>query len=217
MAWPVALKLPLPTTLPLNLVGIVGQESAASRFLCLIHWADSSKRGGFFWEGERAFDLAEIRSIGQSGMIIKNLITAKLEFLGFQRRKPSAAPPKPTPPRVVANSPDSLNVTVSEETVRYYLNNLGDLLDSAYAALRFGSDAAGRRSIKGVEINRIRKDGIVESLGFRDRDVILTVNNQPLDSLPMALNLAVEVQSMSRVEMTVLREGKILHFVFERK
>jgi hypothetical protein len=43
------------------------------------------------------------------------------------------------------------------------------------------------------------------------------VNNQPLDSLPMALNLAVNVQSVNRVEMAVLREGKILHFVFERK
>jgi type II secretory pathway component PulC len=217
MAWPVALKLPPPTTLPLNLVGIVGQESSASRSLCLIHWAGSSNRRDFFREGERAFGLAEIRSISQTGVVIQNLINGKWEFLGFQRRKPLPAPRKPTPPRLIADSPDSLDVIIPEETVRYYLDNLGDLLDSAYAAPRPKVDAAGRRSIEGVKISRIRKDGIVENLGFREGDVILAVNNQPLDSLPMALNLAVNVQSVNRVEMAVLREGKILHFVFERK
>jgi C-terminal processing protease CtpA/Prc len=110
-----------------------------------------------------------------------------------------------------------MEVIVPEETVRYYLNNLGLFLDSALAAPRFGTDAAGRSSIKGFEISRIRKGGIIESLGFKDGDVILAVNNQPLVSLPAALNTAVEIQGLQHVEILVLRDGKTLRFVFERE
>lgn len=215
--WPVALKIPQPTMLPLDLVGIVSNEFMPKQFLCIIRWTSSAIIEDVFQEGERAFSLAEIRAIGRAGVIIQNLITKKLEYLGFHKGKPHGSPRKPPVPSVVADSPDSLHVIIPEETVEYYLNNLRDLLDSAYVSPRYAPDVVGRRLVSGFEISRIKKDGIIGNLGLRDGDVILEANGCALDSLPTVLRLAGEVQNVRRVKLTVLRAGKIVHFIFDRK
>jgi type II secretory pathway component PulC len=71
--------------------------------------------------------------------------------------------------------------------------------------------------MSGFEISRIKKEGIIGNLGLRDGDLILEANGHALDSLATVLRLAGEARNARRLELTVLRAGKIVHFIYDRK
>ncbi len=215
---PTGPKIPQYSTLPLDLIGVIVNKIAPSDSVCLIRRTYPSKKDDVFQPGQKVFEFGEIRQIRPDGVIIQNLVTNNPEYLTFQNKKPLVKHPPPLPtPRVMAKSPDTVNIDLPKDSVNHYLENLPDLLGSAFAVPRYREDKNGQKTIDGFEISRIKAGGIVEQLALKNGDVILAVNGEALDSLATVMRLLGRIQTMSEAKLTVLRGGQKLNFVFNRK
>jgi hypothetical protein len=205
------------STLPLDLVGVVMNMAAPSRSVCLIRRTYPSKAEEFFCPGQKAFDFAEVLEIHRDGIVLHNLVTDGLEFLTFPGDRPFPKTPPPPPPPVQAKSAGGVEIEVPKDTINHYLNNLPDLLDSAFAAPRYREAKNGQKSIEGYEISRIKEGSIADQLGLKNGDVVLALDGVSLDSLATVMRLVGRIQNIPRAKMTILRNGQKLDFVFKRK
>jgi general secretion pathway protein C len=225
---------PLPASaLPLQLVGVVKDTTTPSRSAALIHCSDPEGRHGarLFAIGERACDVAEITEIREQEVVIRNLLTNRLELLTLPKagtrsaqpadRAANEVPPEAKAeapaPRVEASSPDEVDVELRKDVLDHYLADVPGVLDSALATPRYASGGTGPQTIEGYEITRIRTGGIVDQLGLRDGDVIVEVNGQKLDSLAAVMGLFSRAQGLSGAKMMVLRGGRRVTFVYTVK
>ena len=217
--WPAGDRFLNYSNLPIELLGVVVNSSLAARSSCLIRLSPAATKASLFRPGEKAFEIAEIVKIGGDGVIIKNLVSNTLEYLTFWEKMPfpSHQPQAPSLPRVRLKSSGKITVDISAEVLRHYSNNIGEILDSAYAAPRYRNEKDGRKSIEGFEISRIKKDGIVDYLGFRDGDILVEVNGEALDSLEKVLKFISQIQNWPQAELIVLRGTHQLKIVFQRK
>jgi hypothetical protein len=204
--------------------------AAPSQSTCLIRCTYFVEKSGSFpvGPGDYACELAEVREIREDGVIIKNLLANRLEFLPFRKRDPTTKTPSPTDPRsptsspppprahVLTTSPNLVTVELPEDAVEHYLDNLPALLDSALAMPRYRETGNGQRTIEGFEIGRIREASVVEQVGLKNGDVILELNGQKLDSLASALLLLGQARTIPQVTLTVLRNGQRMTFVFKK-
>ena len=208
------------TTLPLRLTGVLAGEGAAPRATCVIRCGISPERGGVYGPGEQACGLAEVRDIRPDGVVLLNLASTRLEWLTFS--KETQPRPGPTSAESVASpsTPRSEEVVAREvpkATVARYAANLPELLSSALATPRYREGPGGLKSIEGFEITQVESGGAVDQLGIRSGDVVTAVNGQPLDGMPSVMRLFSQVQSVSEVRMTVLRNGQRVTLVFNTR
>jgi type II secretory pathway component PulC len=215
---PTAQNIPRYSALPLDLVGIIVNPAAPSKSVCLIRCTYPSKKDEAFQPGQKVLEFWEIREIRPDGVIIQNLVKKNLEYLTFQKNKPLVKHPPPSQtPRVMTKSSDTVNIDLPKDTITYYLENLPDLLDSAFAVPRYREDKNGQKTIDGFEISRIKEGSIVERLDLKNGDVILAVNGEPLDSLATVIQLLGRIQNISEAKLAVLRGGRNLNYIFKRK
>jgi type II secretory pathway component PulC len=217
------------SSLPLTLLGVMVAKVAPFKSACLIRCRGPEEKVRYYELGQTACDLAEVKEVREDAVIINDLLTNRSELLTFEKTKSAASAQSPvasqpsTPPRPPSRlpapkkSPNVVTIDLPKALVDHYLENLPDVLDSVFAAPRYQETANGRRSIDGFEISRIRKSSVIEQLGLENGDVLLELNGQRLDSLPSALVLFSQAQSMSQSRMTVLRNGQTMTFVFNRK
>jgi len=239
LAWAVSLSAlgapgqspqPLPpSNLPLALVGAIVDAAVPLNSVCLIRCTYPANRVRTVGPGQSVCDVAEIKEVRQDAVVIRNLLTNRLELVALQEATPSTTmPPRSDaqapvrvlpapPPPVVKTSPDVVTVEVPEESVQHYLANLPELLSSARATPRYRDTGIGQRTIEGFEIDQIKTAGVVEQMGLKNGDVLLELNGQPLDSLASVIRLFGQAQGMTQSRMTVLRNGQRLMFVLNRK
>jgi type II secretory pathway component PulC len=205
------------SALPLRLTGLIVDKDTPARSACLIRCADAAGRGGMFFAGQPACDLAEIQEIREDGVLIKNLVMNRPELLMFPDAMHPAGAKAPFPDTVPVALPEAVTVGLPKGAVVRYLNDLPGLLGSAVATPRYRDDAGGQRSIDGYEIGQIRAGGAAEQLGLRNGDVVLEVNGQPLDGMATVMRLFGQLQAMPQTNVVVLRNGHRMTFVLDTK
>jgi len=216
---------PLPdSTLPIRLVGVALDRTRPGNSLSFIHCRSNGAEEGAaeaFRTGEIACNVAEIREIRERAAVIMNLTTDRLELLplGGEATSAVAQPPAadPTPaPAVVTPSKGLVTVDLRKDLVDHYLANMDEVLSSALATPYRGSTGAVG-TIEGFELGQIKTGGAAERLGFQNGDVIVEVNGVKLDSLDAVLRLMSQGPRAKQVQMSVLRNGQPLTFVFNTK
>lgn len=210
------------SALPMSLVGVAVDAETSSKSVCMIRCTyPTPSAPEIFKVGARACDVAEITEVRQDVVLVRNLLTNKIETLSFGRATPAPNPP-PSPltapaPSVVKRSATAVTVDVPKAAVEHYLLNLTDLLTSALATPHFREGGGVAPVMDGFQLGEIKAGSVVEQLGLKNGDVITEVNGEKLDSLAAVMRLAGQVQSMGQAKMLVLRAGKPLTFVFNTK
>jgi type II secretory pathway component PulC len=206
--------------LPLTLVGVAVGEAGPSASVCMIRCAYPSAETAstIYRVGARACDVAEVTDIQADAVVIRNLVTNRLERLslhgaGAPTVAPTAAAALAIIPSVVKKSPNNVTVDVPKAAVDHYLLNLSDLLTSALATPHFRSAGV----MDGFQLGEIKAGSVVEQLGLRNGDIITDVNGEALDSFAAVMRLAGQAQTITQAKMTVLRSGKPMTFVFNTK
>ena len=171
--------------------------------------------------GQRACEVAEIAEIRQHSVVIKNLLTNRLELLTFPRTgaassQTTSVPPPAAPPDPV-KSPNLVTVEIPKDSMVHYLADLPELLSSALATPHFRDVGNGQSIVEGFEISRIKEAGAAEQLGLQNGDVILEVNGDRLNSAASVLRLLGQAQIMTQAKLIVLRNGQRMTFVVNFK
>ena len=210
---------PPPTALPLQLTGILFDQTQPSRAACLIRCVAQPRRQGIFLVGERACDVAEVREILKDAVVVEHIEAKRLELLTFPGTTPRALTPLPVadPIQDAAPLPEPIQVAVPRESVQAAVANLPDLLSSAVAVPRFRQSEGGQQVIDGFVVTQVKPSGAAERLGLRSGDIILDVNGQVLDGMPTVMRLFGQLQATPQVTITVLRDGQRMSVVLNTK
>jgi general secretion pathway protein C len=210
---------PPQSALPLRLTGIVFDQDRPQRSVCLIQCLAPGERKGVFAVGDLPCDIAEVKEVRQGSVVIRNVAADRLELLVL----PEVARAATLPARVdesstaVASRDEPAPIVVTRESVRAVLANLPELLVSARAVPRYRDGAGGQRVVEGFEVTEVTPSGMAERLGLRSGDLLVDVNGQVLDGMPTVLRLFGELQSIPKVTLTLLRDGKRLTVAFDTK
>lgn len=219
---------PLPdSALPVTLLGVAMDAAVPARSVCLVRCTYPGEKQTIsllLGTGQRACDVAEITEILQETVVIKNLLTNRLELLTFPRT--GAAPgkttsattePPPAAPGVVQSS-NLVTIEVRKDAMDRYLANLPELLSSAVATPYYRDAGNGQSIIEGFEINRIKEASAAGQLGLQNGDVVLEVNGDKLDSAASIVRLLGQAQVMAQqAKLIVLRNGQRMTFVVNMK
>ena len=225
---------PLPaSTLPLRLVGVARDSATPARSAGLIQCGhpEEKRAARLVAVGDQACDVAEVTEVREKAVVIRNLLTHRLELLtlpasGRLSASPALAtnespverrPDEIPAPYVQPLSPDVVTIELSKELLNRYMSNLPEVLSSAVATPHYASASGGQATIDGYEMSRVRAGGIVDQLGVKDGDVLLEFNGQKLDSLTAVTGVLAQAQALSGARMTVLRNGRRMTFVFSVK
>ena len=224
---------PLPNSeLPVTLLGVAMDSAMPARSACLVRCSYRGEKQTvslLLATGQRVCDVAEITEILRETVVIKNLLTNRLELLTLPRT--DAAPnttsattePPPTAPGVVESrgvveSPNIVTIEVRKDVVDRYLANLPELLSSAVATPHYRDVGNGQSIIEGFEINSIKEASAARQLGLRNGDVVLEVNGDKLDSAASVIRLLSQVPVMAQqAKLIVLREGRRMTLVVNVK
>jgi type II secretory pathway component PulC len=204
------------TTLPMELLGVIVNAKAPGRSVCLVRIASGPNPIELARPGETLFHIAEVQSVLAEGVVLRNLATQDLENLPFWKTSQSLSPPPASSPRVTISRPQEQVREIPKDLVDHYKTNFKELMDAASAVPHY-KEGSGGRVIDGFEVRHIRKEGIVDRLGFQDGDIILEVNGTTLDSLDKVLTIYRQSQNLSRVDLVVLRGGRRLTLTFQQK
>jgi len=209
------------SALPVELAGVMVNRADAARSVCLIHCLYPTPHAERYRAGQSVCDLAEVQSITRDGVVVRNLLTGRFETLLLPEAGSvvaGALPASPAPvAKLVVASPDRVTVDLSQGMVDYYMNNLPEVLESALASPRYRPASDGQRTIDGYEIGNIKDNGVAGQLGLQNGDIVVAVNGQPLGDLPSIVRMAGQVQTASQINVTVLRKGQQVTYVFNRR
>ena len=206
--------------LPMTLVGVAVGEAGPAASICMIRcgYPTAETSSAIYRIGARVCEVADVTEIHIDAIVIRNLVTNRLERLslhgaGTPAVAPTAAAALAIIPSVVKKSPNNVTVDVPKAAVDHYLLNLSDLLTSALATPHFRSAGV----MDGFQLGEIKAGSVVEQLGLRNGDIITEVNGEALDSLAAVMRLAGQAQNITQAKMLVLRAGKPMTFVFNTK
>ena len=205
--------------LPIALIGIVINQDAPQKSVCLLRASAPDGATILAQTGDTVFRIAVVQAIDPSVVFLKNLATSGIEILSLDQPVLPAGKPAPLPaplPEIAPGDPPERDRVIPKSVVDHYRANLKEVLDAATAVPRLRT-VEGRSVIEGFEVRSVKKGSIVDQLGFRVGDVILEVNGTRLDGLDKALSAYQASREASRVELTVLRDGKARTLSFSQK
>jgi len=214
------------SALPIELLGVMVDAGTPSQSTCLIRCTGPAGQGGtaILGAGQHACALAEIKAIGQDAVVVRNLLTGRLERLVLPRdREASAAraepssPAEPVPPTIVQASSSQVTVEVPKASVAQYLANLPELLNSTVATPRYRDAGGVHRSIDGFTLSQIRDGSVADRVGLENGDTIVALNGEKLDSLDIVLRILGQAQNVAQVTLAVERNGELMRFVIRTK
>jgi type II secretory pathway component PulC len=215
-----------PSELPVTLLGVVMDAAVPARSACLLRCTypgEKQTTSVLLSTGQRACDVVEVTEILQETVVIKNLLTDRLELLTFPTT--AAAPgnttsattaPPPEAPDIVA-PPDLVTIEVRKEAMERSLANLPELLSSAVATPHFREVGNGQSIVEGFELTRIKEASAVGQLGLQNGDVVLEVNGDKLNSAASILRLLGQAPVMAQAKLIVLRNGQRMTIVVNMK
>jgi type II secretory pathway component PulC len=205
--------------LPIHLVGIVVNQGSPEKSICLLMSSASAGTPVLAQAGDRVFEIAVVQAIVATNVSLRNLATNAIEILTFGESAGPVGKPAPASvplPPIARDAPPEQERVIPKSVVDHYRANLQDILEAATAAPRLRT-VEGRSVIDGFEIRNVKKGSIVDQLGFRAGDVILEVNGAKLNGLDKVLSAYQGSRDATRVELTVLREGKTRTLSFSQK
>ncbi len=198
-------QAPIPTTLPLNLVGTL-VHSNPEKSIAAIEVKSKSNQVLSFSPGREIENLATVETIERGKVIIRNINSGRLEFMELkQNTKVSfgTAPKESANNEVKKVAPN--NFEISRADLNKYTSDLSSVLMKARAV---PARRPGSGEIYGWRLLEMEADSIYSRLGLQVMDVITGVNGNPVTSPQQAMEMYQALKSSPNVKIQVERGGK---------
>lgn len=201
------------TKLPLKLLGttLAGLQDAAAAAIIEVRQGPT-KISAFFINNE-IIPQVFLKEIRQDEVILDNQKNKRLESLKLKRGERGAKPVlrsasvlssiKPTARRTVRTSSNMITLQRADITRR---------LEEEYARIastlnvRVVKDENGKPL--GVTTDNIESISVANELGFKNGDVLVSINNEPVDSRDKAAEVVRKYRNASIFRIGILRDGQ---------
>lgn len=199
---------PIPSTLPLNLIGTLVHTDPAKSIAAIE--VKSKNMMGSYITGAEIEGLAKVEKVERGIVYIRNSNTQALEYIemksankvSFDASKPVAA--------AVTGSKDVQQLAPNQFQIKRsdllkYTNDLSSVLMQARAVPNRDPNTG---EINGFRILDMQEGSIFSQLGLSRMDVLKSVNGEPVDSIQKAMELYNTMKNGNQVKLGIERGGK---------
>lgn len=173
----------------------------------------STREERVFRLGDKVFDIgplvmvrkemAEIRGEGQRIRIVTPNTPAEAARTPLQ-------PPPAAAPGSLASQVGAGNYVVDQRALNAALDNIGQAMTDARL---LPSMKDGR--VEGFRVSEVKPAGIFGMVGIRNGDVLLRINDFPIDSPEKAIQSFVSLKGQSRIKLDLVRDGQPTTFNYD--
>lgn len=201
---------PIPTTLPLGLVGTLVHSNPA-KSIAAIEVKSKTNQVLSYSVGRTIESLALVEKIERGKVIIRNVNTGKLEFLEIKTQANSKVSFGTQPAKGAEDSKDVRKIgankfEISRADLNKYTADLSSVLMKARAV---PARRPGSGEIYGWRLLEMEAGSIFDRLGLQVMDTITSVNGNPVTSAQQAMEMYQALKNSSAIKIQVERGGKM--------
>ena len=192
-----------PVTAPSELL-LLGTATGSFRetFALVRHTSKQEER--VFRLGDVVFDAGRLVEVGKERAFI--VVNGKKVELLTPMTPPAAAPSNQSP-----SLPDGKSFTaigpgggvIDQRTLNAALDNIGQTMSDARL---LPSQKDGK--VEGFRVSEVKPNGVFAMVGLRNGDVLLRLNDFPIDSPDKALQSFIALKGQNRLKLDMIRDGR---------
>ncbi len=194
---------PIPSQLPLNLVGTLVHSNPAKSLAAIE--LKSKNQTLSYSVGKDVDNMARVEHIERQLVFLRNLNTQRLEYieikstskLAFDGAKTTAAPAKQDVQKVSENK-----FVIKRSDLVKYTSDLSSVLMQARA---IPARRAGTGEVYGWKLSDIQPNSIFTQLGLQPGDTILGVNGRAVTNVQEAMGMYREFQNAPQIMLEIER------------
>jgi len=166
----------------------------------------STREERVFRLGDRIYDLGTLVSVKKEQVVINaggqqiKLMTPVATGTDTGRSAPGQEYPQPTP---LATAVGSGSYVVDQRALNASLDNIGQAMTDARL---LPSVKDGK--VEGFRVSEVKPAGIFGMVGIKNGDVLLHINDFPIDSPDKAIQSLVSLKGQSRIKLDLIRDGQ---------
>jgi general secretion pathway protein C len=206
---PTAAQAAAPVTAPTELL-LLGTATGSFRetFALVRHTAKQEER--VFRLGDMVFDAGRLVQVTREQAYI--VINGKKVELLTPMSPPSSSPqtqPVGHPASGVANT-GAGSYTIDQRALNAALDNIGQAMTDARL---LPSQKDGK--VEGFRASEVKSTGVFAMIGIKNGDVLLRLNDFPIDSPDKALQSFIALKGQSRLKLDMIRDGRPVTFNYD--
>lgn len=174
----------------------------------------STKEERVFRLGDNVFDIgplasvkkevAEVQAGGRRITIYTPTAAAEAE------RQPAAPAPQPGAGGGLASQVGAGSYVIDQRALNAALDNIGQAMTDARL---LPSVKDGK--VEGFRASEVKPQGIFGTIGIKNGDVLLRINDFPIDSPEKAIQSFAALKGLSRVKLDLIRDGQPATFTYD--
>lgn len=173
----------------------------------------STKEERVFRLGDQVFDLGplvnvkkEVAEIQAGGERIKILTPMAPPETG----RAAPAPPPAGAPAGLAAQVGAGSYVVDQRALNAALDNIGQAMTDARLL-----PSVKEGKVEGFRVSEVKPAGVFGMVGIRNGDVLLRINDFPIDSPEKAIQSFVSLKGQSRIKLDLIRDGQPTTFNYD--
>jgi type II secretory pathway component PulC len=204
------------STLNLRLLGTVALGAHSKFSTAFIENLDANDKGRGYWIGDQVLENVTLEEVSAREVIVlnKRFTPPKRERVKMDEDQPDTGtaakvPGAPAAPAASAASggepqPSDRISLKRDEMMQELTNNYADLVTNLKPEM--ARDDKG--NVIGVTAPNIGRVPMAQKLGFKDKDILQTVNNEQIDSEQKIMEMVTKYQTATSFKIGIMRDGK---------
>ncbi len=208
---------PIPSSLPLNLIGTLVHSNPAKSIAAIE--VKSKNLTGSYMTGAEVEGLAKIEKVERNKVFIRNNNSGAIEYIEMNKLGNKVIFDASKNKTSEKSSGEVLSLGSNQFQIKKadllkYTNDLSSVLMQARAVPNRDPNTG---EINGFRILDMQADSIYEKLGLQRMDIIKGVNGEPIDSIQKAMELYNTLKNGNQVKLQLDRGGKSETFTYDVK
>jgi general secretion pathway protein C len=171
----------------------------------------SSKEERVFRLGDRVFDAGELVAVRKEfAEIIAGGKRVKILSPSYPAAGPSAQPGPSVQPGGLATQVSSGSYVIDQRALNGALDNIGQAMTDArlLPSMKDGK-------VEGFRASEVRSSGLFAMIGIKNGDVLLRINDFPIDSPEKAIQSLSSLKGQNRIKLDLVRDGQPSTFNYD--
>ena len=174
----------------------------------------STREERVFRLGDSVFDLGPLMTVKKESAEIKaggRIITITTPTVGGSPgNQPPPATGQPGSSGALAAQVGAGSYVIDQRALNAALDNIGQAMTDARL---LPSSKEGK--VEGFRVSEVKPQGIFGTVGIRNGDVLLRINDFPIDSPEKAIQSFASLKGQSRIKLDLIRDGQPTTFTYD--
>ncbi len=215
---PLPSETAVETSLPLTLIGATTSGGDDPLGTAIIEVRERGTTTKTYYLGEEVVDRVFLRKVLPREVLLENKRTNRLETLSLSFASLGESSPAATLTRVLAKSKPTASRVVRTAPITLNRKDITRKLEDDYERYASTVDVQEVKdddgNTIGITTSKLEDIPIAKDLGFKNGDVLVSVNNEKVKSVDSIRNVVNKYQNANTFRIGILRGGQPMYFTY---